>query len=305
LHSTSRSAANCLGICPIRIEKDPKDNLKMSSAYATFACGEDEPEQPSAPSMPPPPPRAPRRSTSGLAPPPPFVRHGWQGGKPPPSSLRQDIATRAAQEEGDFSDDEDYLHGEQLVKRHKDEEKKRRRDDTVCICDGLPCAGCPVHGSKGNSRSFLQEDSEEEDEEDEDDEEEWSASMPAPLPPSALGKAAAVAPLAFVAPASGAAPSNASELMGSAVREAFLSGIEQGKKMQLPTQCKTCAVRKERNRVAAKESRLKKRRETEVVIHRSQVARAADVVASKVMSARAAAGGGAVDDDKAPEPPPF
>jgi len=281
----------------------------MSSTYSTFACGEDEPEPPQPPmaSMAPPPPRMPRRSTSGPAP-PPFARHGWQGGKPPPGSLRQDIAARAAvQEEGDFSDDEDYLRGDQLMKRHKDEEKKRRNNEVVCICDGLPRAACPVHGSKGNSRSFLREEDSDE-EEEEDDEEEWSASMPPPLPPSVLGHGAAMAPMAaFVAPvasASGAVPSNASELMGSAVREAFLSGIEQGKRMQLPTQCKTCAVRKERNRVAAKESRLKKRREAETVSHRSQVARAADVAASRATIARAAAGGGAADDE-APEPPPF
>jgi len=73
---------------------------------------------------------------------------------------------------------------------------------------------------------------------------------------------------------------NVSELMESAVREAFKQGIEQGKRMQLPMHCKTCAVRKERNRVAAKESRTKKRREAESVTRGIMLARAAEHVAA-------------------------
>jgi hypothetical protein len=110
--------------------------------------------------------------------------------------------------------------------------------------------------------------------------------------------------------------------MESAVREAFRQGIEQGKRMQLPQQCKTCAVRKERNRLAAKESRHKKRREAEVVNTRNLIAAAADVAASRATSpvppaptpatatataplatsARAAAGGG---EEEELVPPPF
>ncbi len=29
-------------------------------------------------------------------------------------------------------------------------------DDLACCCDGVPRAGCPVHGANGNSRSFLE-----------------------------------------------------------------------------------------------------------------------------------------------------
>lgn len=243
----------------------------MSSAHASpFACGDED--APLAPPKPQPAPRV-RRSTSGQAP-PPAVR--WQ-------------APAQAEEAPDYSDDEDYLHGSAVVKRQVEEERKRSHSEISCICDDLPRAGCPVHGARGNSRSFLHSlevgrDSEEESE----DEEDWSAEMPEPLPQSILAPqvkpAAAPAPAPSALPAPPVVASHASELMGSAVREAFLSGIEQGKRMQLPMQCKTCAVRKERNRVAAKESRQKKRREAEIAVFQGKVDRAADVAASRAFS---------------------
>ena len=58
--------------------------------------------------------------------------------------------------------------------------------------------------------------------------------------------------------------------------------------MQLPMHCKTCAVRKERNRVAAKESRQKKRREAEVAVFQDKVDRAADVAATRAIVTQAA-----------------
>ena len=244
-----------------RIARNKIVFLKMSSSYAlTFACGEETADLPAQT-------RSVRRPTSGPAPPPP--RHGWQGAKPPPALLRQDIAAREAAP--DFSDDEDYLRGEALVKRHGDEKKRQREDAQRCICDNAVRADCPLHGDDAESDT------------DDEEEEEWSAVMPAPLPPPATRPTAAVASSSSssssVAAGSGP-PSNVSELMESAVREAFKQGIEQGKRMQLPMHCKTCAVRKERNRVAAKESRTKKRREAESVTRGIMLARAAEHVAA-------------------------
>jgi hypothetical protein len=78
---------------------------------------------------------------------------------------------------------------------------------------------------------------------------------------------------------------NVSTMMESAVREAFRQGIEQGKRMQLPQLCKTCAIRKERNRLAAKESRHKKRREADQMTTRSLISAAADVAAMRAIAA--------------------
>jgi hypothetical protein len=259
--------------------------------------------------------------------------HGFQGGKPAAGSLVEEIQqemkrSKEAGESPDFSDDEDYLHGTAVVKRHKDEERKRRREDTSCCCDNGIRAGCPIHGLRGNSRSFLEAcDESEEDEEDSDGEAEyWSAVQPGPLREAPAATVASEASSSSSAPrvvpsasvVAGApvpsGPSNVSELMGSAVREAFLSGIEQGKKMQLPTQCKTCAIRKERNRVAAKESRQKKRRDAEAAIFRDQVDRAAAYAASRSSAAKSAsagavagagAGAGAGAEDEELVPPPF
>jgi hypothetical protein len=204
-------------------------------------------------------------------------------------------ALLAEESEPDFSDDEDYLHHDELRKRHEKEERKRHREsEERCICDNGARAGCGIHGVRGNSRSFFQygaalqehEDSEEDEEESEEDAEVWTTEMPPPLPqaPAPTPKAPPAAP-SMAAPSVLASPSNTSELMSSAVREAFLQGIEQGKKMQLPMQCKTCAIRKERNRVAAKESRQKKRREAEGVQLRQQIRAAAEFAASRAAPA--------------------
>jgi hypothetical protein len=37
-----------------------------------------------------------------------------------------------------------------------EEEAEEEEEDTDCCCDGMPRAGCPVHGANGNSRSFLE-----------------------------------------------------------------------------------------------------------------------------------------------------
>jgi hypothetical protein len=39
----------------------------------------------------------------------------------------------------------------------EDEEEEEDDSDIKCCCDGVPRAGCPVHGAKGNSRSFFQQ----------------------------------------------------------------------------------------------------------------------------------------------------
>jgi hypothetical protein len=100
--------------------------------------------------------------------------------------------------------------------------------------------------------------------------------------------------------------------MESAVREAFRQGIEQGKRMQLPQQCKTCSVRKERNRLAAKESRHKKRREADAANTRGLIAVAAMVAASRATPVSAppvvpaaVTGEGATREDEELVPPPF
>lgn len=313
------------------------------SSYSVFATGESEDDQPSempahSPAPAPPPPvaavaaRVPRRSTSGTAPSPvevvPAMRPGWSGGKPPPGSLQRDIAGRGRMAEAvpSFSDDEDYLRGRDLQQRHEREERERKRrepppseddeeedDDTedegaggLCICDTQPRANCVLHGAsvlplaRASALTRL-----------------TPPPPPAPVPLQRQVAAITGSTGAAEAPSSS---SNVSTLMESAVREAFRQGIEQGKRMQLPQQCKTCAVRKERNRLAAKESRHKKRREAEVVATRELIATAADVAASRATapppptpvptpapaplatSARAAAGGG---EEEELVPPPF
>ena len=286
LHSTPAGASKRPRARPTRIAKDLKEFLEMASAHAPqFAYGDED-------QLPPVPARPARRPTTGPAPPVPSIRHGWQGGKPL-ALLRHDIAARAAgaggaAAVGNFSDDEDYLKGQALAARHQSEAKKRNRQEQTCICDHMVRPDCYLHG----------DEAEPDDSDDDDEEEEEPEILAAPPPRAVVPVASSSSSSSSVA----AAPSNASELMGSAVREAFLSGIEQGKKMQLPTQCKTCAVRKERNRVAAKESRQKKRREAESVSHRDLVARAADFAALRA----AAAGAGAASDEKDEvAPPPF
>lgn len=304
------------------------------SSYAVFATGDEDqlPGMPArAPAPPPPPPvaRVARRSTGGTAPSPvevvPAMRPGWSGGKPPPGSLRRDIAGRMSEAVASFSDDEDYLRGRDLQQRHEREERARKRqepppseeeeddDDTEdegaagpCICDTQPRANCVLHGAsvmplaRASALTRL-------------------TPPPAPAPMPLQRQVAAITGTGAAEPpssSSSSSSSNVSTLMESAVREAFRQGIEQGKRMQLPQQCKTCAVRKERNRLAAKESRHKKRREAEVVITRNLIAAAADVAASRATSptpvpaapaplaasARAAAGGG---EEEELEPPPF
>jgi len=273
-----------------------------------------------------------RRSTGGTAPSPvevvPAMRPGWSGGKPPPGSLQRDIAGRGrsmAEAVPSFSDDEDYLRGRELQQRHEREERERKRhepppsedeeedDETedegaggLCICDTQPRANCVLHGASvlplARASALTR--------------------LTPPPPPAPVPLQRQVA--AITGSGGGGAAeepsssSNVSTLMESAVREAFRQGIEQGKRMQLPQQCKTCAVRKERNRLAAKESRHKKRREAEVVATRELIATAADVAASRVTappptpvpsapaplatSARAAAGGG---EEEELVPPPF
>ena len=312
------------------------------SSYSVFATGESEDDQPPKVPAPLPAPaplapvaaRAARRSTSGTAPSPevvPAMRPGWSGGKPPPGALRRDIAGRMAEPVASFSDDEDYLRGRDLQQRHEREERARKRqepppsedeeddDDTedegagsLCICDTQPRANCSLHGasvlplSRASALTRL-----------------TPPPPPAPMPlqrqVAAITGTTGAAEPPSPSPSSSSS-SNVSTLMESAVREAFRQGIEQGKRMQLPQQCKTCAVRKERNRLAAKESRHKKRREAEVVNTRNLIAAAADVAASRATSpvppaptpatataplatnARAAAGGG---DEEELEPPPF
>ena len=290
LHSTPAGASKRSRARPTRFAKVLKEFLEMASAHAQqFAYGDED-------QLPPVPARPARRPTTGPAPPVPSIRNGWQGGKPL-ALLRHDIAARAAgaggaAAVGNFSDDEDYLKGQALAARHESEAKKRNRQEQTCICDHMVRPDCYLHG--------VDAEDDDSDDDDDDEEEEEPEILVAPLPPRA------VVPVASSSSSSSsvaAAPSNASELMGSAVREAFLSGIEQGKRMQLPQLCKTCAVRKERNRVAAKESRQKKRREAESVSNRSLVARAADFAAS-----RAGAGAGAAASDEKEEeiaPPPF
>lgn len=267
------------------------------SSTTPFACGEED-----APAPAPAPARVVRRATGGLPPPPPFARHGWQGGKPPPGSLRRDIAARAApaaEQVGDYSDDEDFMRGPAIAKRQKAEEKK--------------------HKPEIEPEVYHESEEEEEDESDG----EWYAHPPPPLvtsatqapPASSSSSSSSSAPQAPAAP-----PANATELMMKcAVEQAFKSGIEEGKKMQLPQQCKTCAVRKERNRIAAKESRHKKRLSADFIATRMLWTRAADEAARRgpapvlttlaapapaatvATSARAAAGGG----DEELVPPPF
>lgn len=238
-----------------------------------FACGEDAE----------PPPRPARRSTSGQAPPPPPqappappARHGWQGAKPPPALLRADIADRIAKreladEESTFSDDEDFIRGGNLKKRLMEQAKAQA------------AAGA----------ADEHEDEEDEGEDDDDEAEEWTTEMPKPM-----FSPIAVAPTPSTSPSlpssSTAAVSNVSELMESAVREAFKQGIEQGKRMQLPMLCKTCAIRKERNRIAAKEARLRKREAAEASTRSRDIRRAAEEVARK-----------ATEAEESPVPPPF
>jgi len=253
------------------------------------------------------------------------MRPGWSGGKPPPGSLQRDIAGRMAESVPNFSDDEDYLRGRELQQRHEREERERKRrepprdeedeeddDETedegaggLCICDTQPRANCTLHGASvlplARASALTR--------------------LTPPPPPAPLPLQRQVAAITGTGAAEPPSPSsNVSTLMESAVREAFRQGIEQGKRMQLPQQCKTCAVRKERNRLAAKESRHKKRREAEVVQTRSLIAAAADVAASRATSpvppaptpvpapaplatsARAAAGGG---EEEELVPPPF
>jgi hypothetical protein len=297
------------------------------SSHSAFATGDEDYQLPGVPALPVTA-RPPRRSTSGTAPSPfavPAMRPGWAGGKPPPGSLQRDIAAHAAghaEKISDFSDDEDYLRGRDLQRRHEQEQRERKRqqppsDDDEddyddeddeggyvlqrCICDGVFCSGCPLHGVKTSTLERLK------------------SPPPAPVPlqrqvAAITGSSAVVAPEPSSS-SSSSSSSNVSTLMESAVREAFRQGIEQGKRMQLPQQCKTCAVRKERNRLAAKESRHKKRREAEIVNTRSLIAAAADVAASRVTpmvapspAAAAGAGAGAVaagaDRDDG-IPPPF
>ena len=311
---------------------------KSMSSYSVFATGESEDDQPPKVPAPLPAPaplapvaaRAARRSTSGTAPSPevvPAMRPGWSGGKPPPGALRRDIAGRMAEPVASFSDDEDYLRGRDLQQRHEREERARKRqepppsedeeddDDTedegaggLCICDTQPRANCSLHGAsvlplaRASALTRL-----------------TPPPPPAPMPlqrqVAAITGTTGAAEPPSPSPSSSSS-SNVSTLMESAVREAFRQGIEQGKRMQLPQQCKTCAVRKERNRLAAKESRHKKRREAEVVNTRNLIAAAADVAASRATSptpvpaapaplatsARAAAGGG---EEEELVPPPF
>jgi len=284
------------------------------SSYA-FAVGEEsEDDQPSnMPAQTAPAPAAPadpraarvaRRTTSGSAPSParivPSMRPGWSGGKPPPGSLQRDIKGRMAESVPDYSDDEDYLRGHQLHQRHEQEERARKRreppappsDDEEegetedegeghCVCDSTVRPGCLLHGAQA-----------------------LGPQAPPPPPPpvaprfSTLERLAPPMPVALpllqrqVAAITGTGPAveeshsaNVSTMMESAVREAFRQGIEQGKRMQLPQLCKTCAIRKERNRLAAKESRHKKRREADQMTTRSLISAAADVAAMRAIAA--------------------
>jgi len=301
------------------------------SSHSAFATGDEDYQLPGVPALSVTA-RPPRRPTSGTAPSPfavPAMRPGWAGGKPPPGSLQRDIAAHAAghavEKISDFSDDEDYLHGRDLQRRHEQEQRERKRqqppsDDDEddyddeddeggyvlqrCICDGVFRSGCPLHGVKTSALERLK------------------SPPPAPAPlqrqvAAITGSGVVVAPEPSSSSSSSSSSSNVSTLMESAVREAFRQGIEQGKRMQLPQQCKTCAVRKERNRLAAKESRHKKRREAEIVNTRSLIAAAADVAASRVTpvvapspavvaggGAGAAAAGASADRDDG-IPPPF
>jgi len=227
-----------------------------------FACGDEDPS-PSACAQPPP--RAPRRPTGGLPPPPPPMRHGWQGGKPPPGTLQRDIAARGAAEQvGNFSDDEDFMRGDAIIKRRALEEKKRKREPELEV---------------------LHEESDEDDDDEDDDDGEWYAHPPPPLtfPSATPVSASSSSSSSSSAPtASASGSTTVSELMMKcAVEQAFRSGIEEGKKMQLPQQCKTCAIRKERNRIAAKESRYKKRVAADDAATRILWAKAAEETAKR------------------------
>jgi hypothetical protein len=111
-----------------------------------------------------------------------------------------------------------------------------------------------------------------------------------------------------------------------AISAAFEAGLAQGRREQMPAPpCKSCMVRKERNRVAARESRRKKsifdakntlyRDAAEYAAKKSSLIKAAaDVAASraapapapKAAAAEAEATGAAEEEDEGElEPPPF
>jgi hypothetical protein len=58
----------------------------------------------------------------------------------------------------DLPEKEDCLWlGIKVPEDEEDEEEDDEDGDIKCSCDGVPCAGCPVHGAGGNKRSFFQE----------------------------------------------------------------------------------------------------------------------------------------------------
>lgn len=227
-----------------------------------------------------------RRPTHGVTPPPAPLRHGWQGAKPPPSLLRDDIERK--REEAlrlatfDFEDDEDYLRGNALERRHKRDSK---------ALEGLATVG----------------DIDESDEDDDEDDDESAE----PLPPQVKLPSVPFYPPTVTASSSSSSSSSATsfaDLMDGAVRAAFRSGIAQGRREQLPhPPCRVCAVRKERNRVAAKESRYKKRREAEEASTSRIIHAAADHAAhiAQAVAVPAPPPPATEEDETEPVPPPF
>jgi hypothetical protein len=213
------------------------------------------------------------------------VRYSWQGGKPPLTLFKADVARRvavAAAGGDDFEDDEDYLHGAALERRHKRQERENEvLDDDV-------------------------------EEYDEDDDDEVGPAVPAPVvhaaaPMPPMLPVPAPPPFSLSAASSSSSSTSFADLMDGAVRAAFRSGIEQGRREQLPhPPCKVCAVRKERNRIAAKESRHKKRKELAGVMMARDIVVAANYAASRAAPAPAPAAAPVADEgDDVGAPPPF
>lgn len=112
-----------------------------------------------------------------------------------------------------------------------------------------------------------------------------------------------------------------------AISAAFEAGLAQGRREQMPAPpCKSCVIRKERNRVAARESRRKKslgEARSAVVLQKDIIKEAADFAANRALAIAAAAasassssssasgaavtaaGGGAEEEEEDLPPPPF